>query len=122
MSTSIDALKLRRVLGRDRWLPPAPHGPDGWSLVARDRASSVIVSCADFDGVDWLHASIAHDERMPTYEDLQLLHRAAFGHGFAFQVFAPPSRHVNIHQYALHLWGRRDGRNPLPDFGVSGTI
>lgn len=59
---------------------------------------------------------------MPTYDDLCLLHRAVFKDGYAYQVFAPPSRHVNIHQYALHLWGRSDGKPVLPEFGCEGTI
>jgi ParB family chromosome partitioning protein len=122
VSTSIDALRVRRVLGRDAWMPPEPHGPDGWTFVARHQPSSVIVSCAAYQGAEWLHASIAHQDHMPTYEDLVLLHRAVFGDGYAFQVFAPPSKHVNIHQHALHLWGRRDGSNLLPDFGAQGTI
>jgi hypothetical protein len=37
-------------------------------------------------------------------------------------VFAPPSEHVNIHDHALHLWGRLDGARVLPDFGRFGTI
>jgi hypothetical protein len=45
-----------------------------------------------------------------------------FGHGWSYQVFAPPSQHVNIHEHALHLWGRVDGTNVLPSFGVLGTI
>lgn len=33
-----------------------------------------------------------------------------------YQVFAPPSDHVNIHNYALHLFGRLNGKPALPDF------
>lgn len=124
MSTTVDALRLRKVLGRADWLPPERHGPDGWSLVRRDRTASVIVSAAtQDDGHEWIHASLAqYDERMPTYDDLVLLHRAAFGDGWAYQVFAPPDDHVNIHQYALHLWGRVDGRPAIPNFGAGGSI
>jgi len=42
--------------------------------------------------------------------------------GYAYQVFAPPSQHVNIHPYALHLWGKVDGSPTLPEFGKYGTI
>ena len=45
-----------------------------------------------------------------------------FAPGFAYQVFAPPTRHVNIHEHALHLWGRVDGKSITPDFGAFGTI
>jgi hypothetical protein len=38
-------------------------------------------------------------------------------------VFAPPTDHVNIHEYALHLFGRLDGTPALPDFTAgSGSI
>ena len=45
-----------------------------------------------------------------------------FPEGWAYQVFAPPWAHINIHPNALHLWGRLDGANVLPDFGSWGTI
>lgn len=115
--TSIDALAIRRLLGRNEWLMPHRHGPDGWSFVRHDQAASIIVTCADHDdGNDWIHASIARPNRMPDYQDLKLLHHTVFGDGWAYQVFAPQAEHVNIHQYCLHLWGRLDGKPALPDF------
>jgi hypothetical protein len=114
--TSFDALDIRRVLGRKLWAPPAPFGPDGWRLHRYDESGSVIVTCSEHERDDWIHASIAWAERMPTYEDLKLLHAAVFGDRWAYQVFAPPTDHVNIHQFALHLFGRVDGKPALPDF------
>ena len=116
MATSLRPLHIRRVLGRDDWAPPEPFGPDGWRWVRRDGSGSVIVTCSDATGDDWIHASIAWADHMPEYADLTLLHRAVFGDGWAYQVFAPPADHINIHQYALHLWGRLDGQAALPDF------
>jgi hypothetical protein len=117
MATSLEPLRIRRVLGRGNWTTPAPFGPDGWKMVALDGASSVIVSCAPaLDGDEWVHASIARRDEMPSYADLKLLHAAVFDGGWAYQVFAPPSDHVNIHEYALHLFGRLDGQPALPDF------
>ena len=123
MSTSIDALHIRRTWGRDQWLPPEPFGPDGWSMLKRDRSASIIVSCATHeDGTEWVHASIARDV-IPTYEDLVQLHASVWKHnGWAYQVFAPASDHVNIHEHALHLWGRLDGKPALPNFGAGGSI
>lgn len=116
MPTSVNALKMRRVLGRGNWSTPTPFGPDGWKTVALDGSASVIVSVSDHGPDEWIHASIARIDRMPTYEDLKLLHAAVFGDRWAYQVFAPPSDHVNIHPYALHLRGRLDGSPALPDF------
>lgn len=93
-----------------------PFGPDGWRFDNLNGRSSVIVTVADAEGDDWIHASIAHRDHMPSYSDLKLLHAAVFGNRWAYQVFAPPDEHVNIHSFALHLWGRLDGAPVLPDF------
>lgn len=123
MTTTVNVLHLRKQFGREDWLPPEPFGPDGWRMSARDLTSSVIVTAAIHDSHTWIHASIAHADRMPSYDDLVTLHRAVWGkRGTAYQVFAPAAEHVNIHEYALHLWGRSDGLAQLPNFGALGTI
>lgn len=86
------------------------------------RVGSIVVTQSDWDGVEWLHASIAYSTT-PTYDDLALLHRAVFGRKrYAYQVFAPESDHIDIHENALHLWGRADGAIITPDFGMWGMI
>lgn len=123
MPTDINILEVVRILGKKLWSVPRTFGPNGWQILRPEDGASIIVSVAPFDGEQWIHASIAHQDHTPSYEDLTLLHRAVFqGRGWAYQVFAPPSSHVNIHPYALHLWGRLDGTNQLPDFGKNGTI
>lgn len=99
--------------------PGSRFGPDGFRWYIRD--GSVIVTQSDHDdGVEWIHASIAFADRDPTYEELTVLHRGVFGRRrWAYQVFAPTARHVNIHEHALHLWGRADGTPVLPDFGAA---
>ena len=122
--TSIDALNVRRVLGRKQWLPPKPYGPDGWLLARADGDGSVLISCAQHDdGVEWVHASMTRKGRVPDYDDQCLLHRAVFGDGWAYQVFAPAAEHVNIHPNALHIWGRLDGKPAMHNFTSGlGTI
>jgi len=120
---ALDPLEIRRRLGRDRWSAPRPFGADGWYLHTPDHRGSLLVSCADTDGNDWVHASVAWTDHMPTYEDLKMLHSAVFGEGWAYQVFAPSDEHVNLHEFALHLFGRLDGKPALPDFTFgSGSI
>ena len=121
MTTSIDALRIRRVMGREEWLAPEPFGPDGWSLISRDNTASIIVTAASIDGAEWVHASMTRPNEIPSYEDMCRLHRAVFD-GYAYEVHAPASQHVNIHAHALHLWGRRDGAPVLPEFGLAGSI
>jgi hypothetical protein len=122
------ALELRDEVG-----PVLAHDPAGFKFGLYRRqgrkmhcVGSVIVSQSDWPGEpgEWLHASIAREDRMPSYADLAALHKAVFGARYAYQVFAPPAAHVNIHPRALHLWGRvddGDGRI-LPAFGATGTI
>jgi hypothetical protein len=123
MSTSFAPLRIRRAL-RDQFTgigPPQPFGPDGWSFTGADR--TIIVTCApQIDGNEWVHASIAAADQPPGYAELKALHAAVFGAGYAYQCFVPATQHVNIHEHALHLWGRLDGRAVLPEFALDGSI
>lgn len=122
----IDGLHIRRVMGRKTWDPPVPYGANGWALRRADGRASIIVSVdvapAADDGVLWVHASMTSADSTPGYEELTRLHQAVFRGGWAYQVFAPPQHHVNLHAHALHLWGRLDGQPALPNFGALGTI
>jgi len=129
MTTNIDALAIRKRLGRAYWTVPEPFGDDGWSFdTIIQEHGRIIVTASDFTsigapaGQEWLHASISWMSRMPTYDELTHLHKAVWPNGYAYQVFAPPSQHVNLHSYALHLWGLADGSPILPEFGRFGTI
>lgn len=91
--------------------------------------ASVIFSCGRYPigqpgGAWWLHVSIAHPERLPSYMDLVELHRVFVGEDRkAIQVFAPKSEHVSIHSRALHLWACLEpAGDGLPNFGEFGTI
>lgn len=122
MSTTLDALGIRRRLGRCDWYSPREFGHDGWIYDSVIPGAHIIVTAAELYGAEWWHASISRPT-MPTYDDLQRLHRAVWTNGWAYQVFAPPADHVNIHATALHLWGAPDGEPPrLPNFGALGTI
>src|SRR5262245_66063129 len=116
--TSLSALGIRRRLGIRDWSAPERFGPDGWSFVHLREPASIIVtvSPAREDGFEWIHVSVARRDRMPSYEDLKLLHAAVLEGRWAYQVFAPPTDHANIHEHALHLWSRLDGSPALPDF------
>ena len=103
------------------------HGAAGFKFrltrAPRPTNGSVIVSQAEHDGDEWVHASIAWVDLTPTYKQLKILHESVFGPTrTAYQVFAAASDHVNIHEHALHLWGRADGVAVLPNFGALGSI
>lgn len=117
MVSQLRVLDIRRKLGRDRWSAPTQRGLDSWVFDCLYQPGSMIVSIAPYeDGVEWVHASVAWEGHTPTYADLTRMHEAVFGDGWAYQVFAPPANHVNLHEFALHLWGRLDGASVLPDF------
>lgn len=128
MTSTIPILNIRRRLGRETWGVPAEMGPDGWILTSTDGTGRIILTAgpaADDEAGehgDWRHASMTRAETTPSYEDLVALHAAVWPNGYAYQVFAPPAAHINIHARALHLWGRPDGTICLPDFGAQGTI
>jgi hypothetical protein len=123
MASTVDGLRLRAMLGRDEWRAPVPWRPDGWAIVRQDRTANIIVTCRrEHDDAEWVHASISRPHRMPDYDDLVTLHRAAFHDTWAYQVFAPRAHHINIHERTLHLWGRLDGAPVLPDFVRDGEI
>lgn len=119
---AVNTAMLYRVLVGAGWAVETADGfgPSGLTLTvtAGGRRGSVVVTQADRDdGEEWLHASVAWADSVPTYEDLTTLHRAVFGRRrWAYQVFAPETEHVNIHEHALHLFGRADGAPALPDF------
>lgn len=72
------------------------------------------------DGRLWIHASMSFVDRLPKYADLCEVKRIFIGKDrTAIQVFAPESKHVNIHPYCLHLWSCTEG-NPIPDFTFGG--
>jgi hypothetical protein len=130
--STINALELRKRLGRQWVFSRMQFGGGSWVLECGN--DSIIVT--DGLAIDdrggpvrmWRHASISRADRMPDYADLVMLHKAAFGDGWAYQVFAPPSAHVSgaaiggkaLH--TLHLWGLVDGEPVLPNFGESGAI
>jgi len=101
----------------------ARFGPAGFALSLDDGGSVIVTQGTWEDGNEWIHASMAWRDHMPTYDDVATLHESVFGRRrTSYQVFAAQSRHINIHEYALHLWGRVDGRMVLPDFGFVGLI
>lgn len=107
---------------------PQEFGPQGFMAQVLSRVTgtsgSVIVTQAEVDGEEWLHASLAWSEQDPSYAEMHALHLAVFGRRrWSYQVNAPTVDHVNIHEHALHLFGRVDGKAMLPDFTQgSGSI
>jgi hypothetical protein len=110
--------------------------PKGWELVAggtsRDDGAAwsnlqlglkVIESVAiEQDGQRWHHVSVSRASRIPSWEDMCLVHRLFIGEETAaYQVHVPKSRWISIHPNCLHLWTCLDQPSGvLPDFARGG--
>ena len=61
-------------------------------------------------GVTWLpkgkykHLSIAHPNRLPSWEEIKFFKEKNFGDNFVIQILPDKSRYVNIHNFCFHLW------------------
>jgi hypothetical protein len=107
--------RLRKFNGREI------HG-SGAAFENQEKHMTAIASVAvEDDGKTWIHYSIAnHQGRMPTWEELvEAKEYFAGTESVAYQILAPRSQWVNIHQHALHFFVCVEG--PVtPDFS-SGT-
>jgi hypothetical protein len=117
---TLDGIELHRrlcaELGGD-WEPPLSFGTRGWAFRHVSHRQSILVTRQRTGGIDWLHASMTDVGQVPSYEQLCALHRIVWGTtGHAYQIFVPLVEHVNVHPFALHLFGRFDGARMLPDF------
>jgi hypothetical protein len=126
ISDAIDIKAIDRRLNPDRrmWDKPERWGDDAWFITGPHQCIIVSLDQASDPGTDWIHASISYQmrSRMPSYNDLKMLHRAVFGDAPAYQCFVPEGEHINQTHNVLHLWGKLDGKPALPNFGWLGTI
>lgn len=66
-------------------------------------------------GEGWDHVSVSTERRCPTWEELEHVKRLFFKDDeTAMQLHLPPSDHINIHPYVLHLWRPQKADIPLP--------
>lgn len=92
---------------------PRPHGyPNVFEI--RHKGVSLRIIATINDG--WDHVSVSTQHRCPTWDEMEFVKREFFHpHETAMQLHVPPSDHVNIHPYCLHLWRPNDGREiPRP--------
>lgn len=92
--------------------------PPGWRLVDRTTDGKcwripggkiVIASGSRHDGLVWLHMSMSHKARLPTWPELVAMRDALVGPNVeAYQVCPPADRYVNLHARVLHLWACMD--------------
>ena len=113
--------------------------PAGWRKAARSdrffaplnelcearRGKTIVLFSVGKHGEKWwLHVSLSHPEKIPSYMDVAEVKRIFVGKDRqAIQVFPKESEHVNLHPRCLHLWACLDpDGDGLPAFGEHGTI
>lgn len=66
---------------------------------------TVLVSIERHASGEYRHVSLSRRSRMPTYDDVKWVKQLFIGDEHAaYQVFPRAAEHVNLHNFALHLW------------------
>jgi hypothetical protein len=75
------------------------------------RALRVIAS----SGEGWDHVSVSLPERCPTWAEMEQVKRLFFRDDeTAMQLHVPPTDHISIHPFCLHLWRPHGAEIPRP--------
>jgi hypothetical protein len=111
-------------------------GPAGYRFINRTTKLRVIISVGKFkigqklkleelltdptlreSGNEWIHISLSRKDRMPDWKDLVTARQGFLEPtAYAYLVFPPEDKYVNIHKTCLHIYSRLDGLPELPDF------
>jgi hypothetical protein len=101
--------------------------PKGWTVlqrwgdgyVLRDGGGlRVLIDCElKADNRWWVHVSVSRKDWTPSHADIVTVKQAFMGERYAYSVWPPSDKYVNIHEHCLHLWAlcEGDGR-VLPEF------
>lgn len=101
--------------------------PCGWRFIGRwgdgyslDNYSGLrmLIDCSmKSDGKWWVHVSVSRKDRAPSHADMCSVKDAFLGVRYAYSVWPPPEKYVNIHPNCLHLWACCEGTGrALPEF------
>jgi len=104
------------------WINGVPWGPNPtWENPKRKLR--VMAGVEENGGQRWLHVSMSHPKRMPTYDDMCYLKKFWFGEeALAVEIHAPKSQHINHHPTCRHLWANLDEPDFLPDMRKTDAI
>lgn len=105
-----------------RILPPSwlevQRGEGGAKYMNANARLAAILSCSiETDGRAWLHLSVSHAQRIPTWGELRVCKEMFLGDREAYSILPPRARYVNLHNNVLHLFALLDETaSALPDF------
>lgn len=85
---------------------------EGWYLIpVEGQILKVIAS----EGLGWDHVSVSHRSRCPTWSEMTAIRRLFFRDDeTVMQLHVPVAAHINVHQFALHLWRPQSEAIPVP--------
>lgn len=89
---------------------------DGTSM--RSPKGLMVISSIQRQGEDvWLHVSYSYPNKTPTHADTCRIKNDFFGENiYAYAIFPPKEKYVNLHKHCLHLWGCMNDDQKLPEF------
>jgi hypothetical protein len=89
------------------------EGGGAWALKSKLDGELVRIIASNEDG--WDHVSVSLENRIPTWEEMEMVKRLFFKpHEIAVQFHVPPKDHINVHPHVLHLWRPQREKIPLP--------
>jgi hypothetical protein len=96
-----------------RFWDEKPGDLGGCFKVVRDGVELRIIAGV---GDGWDHLSVSTSlPRCPTWSEMEFVKRMFFAPTeVAMQLHVPPSDHISVHPYCLHLWRPHDVEIPLP--------
>lgn len=77
-----------------------------------DQAQIVVVASS---GEGWDHVSVSRRNRCPNWAEMEHIKRLFFKDDeTAMQLHVPPTDHISVHPYCLHLWRPQNVDIPRP--------
>jgi hypothetical protein len=91
------------------------EGEGGGAWVVKSKLDGQLVRIIASTDDGWDHVSVSLENRMPTWEEMDMIKRLFFKpNEIAVEYHVPPSDHINIHPNCLHLWRPQRVKIPLP--------
>lgn len=111
--------EMARMMGAEEG--PDSHGGFFWvrsgvdGLPLKVIASRWMGSLVNGTDPPWDHVSVSRGDRCPTWEEMeQVKHLFFLPDEVAFQLHVPPSDHISLHPYCLHIWRPCVEQIPMP--------
>ncbi len=86
--------------------------PNDDGFCADSKSGKMRIIAAWGDG--WDHVSVSHEQRCPTWEEMEHVARHFWPNETAMQLHVAAADHINNHRYCLHWWRPQHTEIPKP--------